>query len=118
MEEKYRVLVEKLNSNTLEKKITWETTSLDNQYKVKLGLGSIVLSKVARRVSRNKIIYLRTYYELEIINDEGSVSNSISLYEKENKDFLLLKELYINIENTYLKRDETIDSMLDELDKL
>lgn len=122
VDEKYKELINKVIQKTSEGKSNWLSTGQEDQYVLHLSKGSIVIDKYDRRMSRqvNRMVggqvdFLNTY-EITISNDDGNVVDSFSVSEDEKPEaWSLLKELYDCARRSYLKIDETLDGMLEEV---
>ncbi|MFV0420037.1 MAG: hypothetical protein ACK5KT_15065 [Dysgonomonas sp.] len=116
--EKYKVLIDRLVSSTKKKLIKWEQTSSESKFKAKIGIGTITIEKAIEwDINGNPT---GEYSRLAIINDEGIEADCIHLDNNlsNQTDYNLLEELYEVASDSTLKISDTIQSMLDELDKL
>jgi len=115
----YKDLVDKIISNTKNKKITWEQTSSEQEFKTKIGRGAVTIEN---RYYIDDIYNSKTHCRLtfSIINENGIQADSFSSTD-EDEDlelYNLLKSLYDIAKDSYLKINETVESMLKELDSL
>lgn len=114
--EKYKVLINRLISSTKNKLVKWEQTSSESMFKTKVGLGTITIEK---SIYRDINGYLTgESCKLGIFNDEGVEADSIYLLNGDSEDYNLLETLYEVVNDSTLKISDTLQSMLDELDKL
>lgn len=114
--EKYKVLVDRLISSTKNKLVKWEQTSSESMFKTKVGLGTITIEK---SIYRDINGYTTTEScKLAIFNDEGVEADNIHLLNDNSKDYNLLEDLYMVVNDSTLKISDTVQSMLDELDNL
>jgi len=115
--EKYRVLIDKLISSTKKKLVNWEQTSSESMFKTNIGLGTITIEKIVNCDINGNIT--DEFHKLSIINDEGIEADCIYLsHDSTNQDYNLLEELYTIASDSSLKITDTVQSMIDELNKL
>lgn len=115
--DKYELLIKKLISGTEKKLISWEQTSLQQEYKAKIGLGSIVISLSEWHDINGDMVSAE--FKFCILNDEGILSDEIVLNSYSPiENWNLLNQLYVIAKDSCLKTSDTIQSMLDELNKL
>ena len=106
----YKELIDKLKNATEQKKITWNATSRDTEYMVKLG---------SSMVTTDKWLVGSVYFvDIAIWNSNGDKVSSISYSQdgKHNDDFQEVLSLYMAAHDSYLKVDETIAEIMSNLD--
>lgn len=98
--------------------IAWSPSSFDNVYQADLGKGAIMimfvdedkLPPVNLRIPGSSPIA-----SLSFVNERGEVFNSINCYSTLDECYDDLKEIYESAHNSYMKIDETLQSMFDDL---
>ena len=106
----FNELIKKLISATEQKKISWDKTSRDTEYKVVLG-SSMVTTDNWVDVDGEDCI------DMAIWNSNGDKISSIVFVRQDSEtDYNELMRLYITAKNDYLKVDETIAEILSHLE--
>ncbi len=110
IEQKYKEIIEKLVSSTRQKRIKWEKTSRDTEFKVVLG-SSMVTTDNWLLDTGTKCV------DLGLWNSNGELAGRIAFEdnELEGEDYRTLLELYTLVKNSYYKVDETFDEILNNL---
>jgi hypothetical protein len=107
MNEKTVGFITTLITKTNSRSFIWKPSDeVEDQYILQMKSGTLILDKFPNDGS----------YKLVIINKNGA---HIDLSSETNSlaDNALLKKLYESAENSYLQIDETIDSLMDEINK-
>lgn len=101
-------VITKLINKTKSNDTIWNKSSASNGYKI--DLNSAVISVSAwEDYNQNKS------FSLSILNDRGQAIESITCEERDS-DFELLENLYNTVNRSYLKVDETLKNLIDEID--
>ena len=98
--------------------IAWSPSSFDNVYQADLGKGAIMIMFVDEDHQppvNLEILRSSPIASLSFVNERGEVFNSINCYLSQDEYYDDLKEIYESSHNTYMKIDETLQSMLDDL---
>ncbi|HBF88837.1 MAG TPA: hypothetical protein DDX39_09360 [Bacteroidales bacterium] len=103
---KIEQIVELLTNKTLNNSITWTETSGENGYQTQLSSGTITVEKYSSLFVDN--------IQFSILNIKGKQIESIKLKEVED-NYSVLNNLFTAIEKSYLKVDEVLDSIFDEI---
>lgn len=113
----YNFLIEKLLSSTLKRHIKWDVTSSAFKYKVKIGLETITIEK---DLFRNSEITTNESYRISIINNEGKETSSTTVIKNSFniEEYTLLNKLYKAASESSLNLDDTVKSILEELDRI
>lgn len=109
MNERIIDLINRLIKNTEQGQVEWQRTSRDNEFKIDLKNGAVSTDSWTDD-NTLELIDFRVY---NIIGDQiGSwvLSSSEDGYD-------LIKELHSTVNRKYLRIDETLDGMLEELEK-
>ena len=102
-------IVAKLIMKTQEGKAIWERSERETEYLLKFSKGTVVLDHYKNAF--DKVI------DLAILNSDGNQVDYFEISKKENeRDYNDLKKLYEIIYSKDFKIDETIESILRELD--
>lgn len=105
----YKQLIEKLIKGTQLKKITWEKTSRETEFKTTVDTSMITTDNWDAEGDN--------CVDLAIWNDRGERIDSIYATEgEEDEDFKEIMKLYSVARAAYLRIDETISSILSHLD--
>ena len=107
-----RSIIEKLAEKTKNNQATWNASSGSNGFRLHLKTGVINIDKWNEAQNDN------WYIDFKIFNDRGDIIESIlvSLYD-DKPDFDYLDLFYSIIRRKYLKVDETLKGLLDELNE-
>ena len=108
---KYLVLVDKLQTSTRERKITWEKGRLYNEYKAAIGNNSVSIeydSSIKGEGTRGSV-------SLMIWNSKGENIDVIREYVN-SSDYFVLFNLYESARRACLKVEDTMDEMIAELE--
>jgi hypothetical protein len=111
MENKIKILLAALTKKSLNNETVWSKTSGDNEFKIILSKATLTIDKWLDEDGEN--------YDVKIYNEDGEEIESIHSMESEdfdNENFKLLQGLHDAVSKTFYKIDETIDSILDELE--
>lgn len=119
MQLKVKELIQKLISNTNEGKLQWEITSRENQYSLSMNTNQVIINySNIYLVGPSETV---REYEFCILDFMGQPVEKIS--ERENlssfsqsDDFEIMANLYETARRNAHNVDETIDSLLKELD--
>lgn len=99
-------LIERLIKGTKLKKVVWEQSSRETEYKTTLGENSVTTD--------NWDSGIVTYVDLGIWNNKGEQVYSLSA-KKGQDDYKELYNLYSTAKSAYLKVDEVVDDILNHL---
>ncbi len=110
IEKKYRDLIDKLIQKSLMKKVSWNKSSRETEYYVHFKKGSFTVDNWVNDSSVYVDFTLRNANGIEIVSQT---------FEKESnpEEFNYLFKLYKAAEESYIKVDETISSIINELDE-
>ena len=110
-------ILKELLERTKKREVNWTPTNIIDQYSLELGTGKIALDyNRPKEGYANPFApdyeYLATFY-----NNKGTVIESISaeVVDKDDEVYNLLDNLWTEIEDAYLGRNETLNSMMDAL---
>jgi hypothetical protein len=104
--DKLKIIIKELADRTIENKIIWQETSAERGYQTLLPSGSITIEKVSGTISDH--IYF------SISNVKGRQIENINLsFADEAYD--LLENLFSAINRSYLKSDEILDNLFEEI---
>lgn len=106
--EKYKELIDKLVLATQNKKIVWDKTSNDNEYKSVIGSSMVTTDNWSFPDGINKV-------DFAIWNGNGVQVDYISATEG-SLDYTDIMKLYSRAKAAYLKVDETIADILEHLE--
>lgn len=111
IEQRYQTLIEKLISGTKQKKLDWQKTKRETEFKVVLG-SSMVTTDNWELESGSMCV------DLGIWNSKGESAGRIAFEDndKEKDDYKTLQTLYITVKNSYYMVDETFAEILNHLD--
>lgn len=120
IKEKYEALIKKLIVATDSGKIEWEKTSSKDEYQTKIGNNAVSVGFFDPEDLANTFILStnggrpKMHYYLDVMNSEGVQVDS---EERELNDagYTDLKNLYHEARRKYLKVDETLDAILNNL---
>ena len=107
-------ILKELLERTKKRKANWIPTNIVDQYSLELGSGKIALD-YNRPQEGYAAPYVPDYeYLATFYNSKGTVIESISVDfgDKDNEIYNLLNNLWNEIEDAYLGKNETLDSMM------
>lgn len=107
IQEKYRDLIEKILLATEQKKIVWEKTSRDNEYKSEIGASMVTTDNWD---SPDGVINV----DFAIWNSNGVQVDTVQA-EQGTPEYAELKKLHTAARASYLKADDTIADILNHL---
>lgn len=113
MNNKIKLLVHSLIELSDNKRVIWNKTSAENQFKVVLESGAALTIDSWSNNRRDDYPNL----DLCIYNDRGElILRDIVSVEENIDEYNLLEKLHNCAKNIYFKVDDTIDGMLEEID--
>lgn len=108
--ENIRSIIEKLSEKTLSKSVEWNKSTGVDGFKLMLKIGIVSIDKF---YSSNENYWLM---EFMILNDRGETIERLLRSDAEEKeDYIYLNDFYNLVRRKYLKADETLIDLLDEL---
>lgn len=107
IQEKYRDLIEKIILATEQKKIAWEKTSRDNEYKSMIGSSMVTTDNWDSPDGTMNV-------DFSIWNSNGVLVDTLQAGQG-TLDYVDLMKLYTAARASYLKADETIADILEHL---
>lgn len=113
MEKNYNELVQRLYKLTKERKLEWRKTSSENEYMLELNAATFAISK---GIDQDYLTPYR-YIAVSMYNDKNMAIPIISVRENDT-EYPLLEKLYTEAVDSCTKETETIEKVLEELDRL
>lgn len=115
MEDRLKGLIDSLNEKTKNRKSKWERMGRSDQFTLTLDSGMISINKL---ITNNGNLL----YQLAITNVNGDVIIKVNEVDKprtldEPNDFEILSDFHDNVSKAYFRVDETIENILDEIQK-
>lgn len=107
MEASVTQIVDNLIQKTREKKALWKESSTRGEYK-------ILFEGATLTIGYYRDSYGKAFFILKILNDEGRVIVKESVFEYE-PDAHLLRDLFLAAQETSLKKNDTLNSILAQL---
>lgn len=121
MEQKHIDLIRRLIQSTKNKKIEWQKSSAKWQYRLELNAATFVLDRIYdyddpyNQSPENTI----TCYSLNMYNGDNTEIRIAYVTDADfTSDYQLMEELYQEAEESCIRENETINKVIDELDKL
>jgi hypothetical protein len=131
-----KTLISKLKTNTESGKLAWTKTDrvgkfqgeqlvsgqFEGEFKTELAKGAIIICYDSSLPHDESIWHECLWVELSILNERGEVVDSLKEYDNEDQrmenddQFGKLLNLHQLARKQYFKADETIDSILNDLD--
>lgn len=102
-------IAEILRVKTQQKTLSWTPTNSVDTYELNLGKGYVLISKPSDPFDT-------CLYNLEFLNSSRERIGYLIALSEEDPDYPLLKDIFVNAENSYLQIDETLMSMLNVLE--
>lgn len=114
MENQYRILAEEIRQKSSRGLIAWAPGNYQTTYTASLGRGAIMIA-----FNDQEDCYTETppLYSLFFLNERGETFHAINVYSRDesNADYQRLKDIYDQAHNSYMKIDETLKSMFDDI---
>ncbi len=107
MDETVKTIVESLTKKTKEKKAKWLESSTKSEYKILFNSATVLIGLFKDTMGKS-------YYLLRILNDEGRVIIRESAFLTQSSSELL-KALHLAAQDSCLKKKDTLDSILSQL---
>lgn len=104
-------LVNGLYQKTIDRKITWVTTSRDTEYMLRFKDGAMVTTDSWQSEGKKMMDFI-------IYNNNGVKIEQFIFSADRIEEYKLLRLLYNSIIENIFRKDETINNLLDELDNL
>lgn len=95
--------------------IAWHPSSYADVYEAQLGKGAITIMHNLNAADGCTTEYEPPIATLSFLNERGEVFNSIHCYKESDTAYKDLKSIYEYAHNSYMKIDETIQSMFTDL---
>ncbi len=111
----YRRLVDDIRDRSREGKISWSPSSYSGTYQATLGKGVIMISRDVSDDDNYPADYTPPMVSLSFLNERGETFNSINCYTTHDELYDDLMAIYEAANNNYMKIDETLKSMIDDL---
>lgn len=111
-EKQYSELLNLILQQTRNGNIQWTPSSIADTYLANIGIGSVTIfndSDPSQNIDQVPIA------SLSFRNERGETFNSIVCYDEYDPDYPRLSELYQLAHDSYMKTDETIQSMFSDL---
>ncbi len=110
-EDKFLDLTKRIYDKTKHNLINWTPGSSLNSYQAVLGNGAILIW-INEQYPED---YDKPLIGLTFINDRGECIGTVNCYSSSDSDYEILNQIYSSAVNNYMKIDETIKSMYDDL---
>ncbi len=114
MDEKLTKLIISLSNKTKQKEAKWERTGKSEKFNLILENGIVSMDKII--TNKGNLVF-----QFSISNLNGDVIQQLNGIKKDSNEFNpnyeTLKEFHQNIKMAYFKVDETIEGLLDEIEK-
>jgi hypothetical protein len=107
--EQYTELINKLLSKTIEKKIQWQKSSSQGEFKLQLTIGTLTINKYDESYNNSAVVTINIY------NNSGDKIDTLYV-EDSAPEYKLLDSFYSSIRRSYYRVDETIQGFFSELD--
>jgi hypothetical protein len=104
-------LISKLIEKTKERKLSWMPSSRDTEYMLQFSASVVTIDSWTDNVSKTDIV------DFAIFNKDGGQIERIA-FSKLEEGYETLLAFYNLVKKSFLKTDETYQSLKDELDKL
>ena len=121
MEQKHIDLIRRLIQSTKNKKIEWQKSSAKWQYRLELNAATFGVDRIYdyddpyNQSPENTI----TCYSLNMYNGDNTEIRIAYVTDADfTSDYQLMEELYQEAEESCIRENETINKVIDELDKL
>jgi hypothetical protein len=115
---KYQNLIEALIDKTKSGEANWLATGVDDQFILHLSNGSVRVEYTPEQRNRGpgqEMFVEPEFYEATILNDEGEEVDTVIYRGEESDDRKIVHDLFRQAKRSYLKADETIQGMLEEV---
>lgn len=114
MEDQYKWLATEIRLKSQQGLIPWSPSNYQDTYEASLGKGAIIITY--NDLSEG---YCEEHpvYTLSFVNERGDVFHSMNAFSKDqlSPDYDLLKDIYEFAHRSYMKIDETLRSMFEDI---
>lgn len=115
MDEKMTMLIEYLKSKTIKRLAKWTTTSSETEFVLILNSGRVTIGYYLGYDDSGDRDYI---VEIKIYNESGNeIMNFSANQDNFPVEYRSLMDLYNAARSSYYKTEETIESMMEELQK-
>ncbi len=114
-EKTYLELARLIKQRTNEQLLAWTPSSYSSTYQTAIGQGAATVSLDYSVQDQYDPDFPQPIAYLSILNSRGETIHSINCYTEEDENFPLISEIYQLAKDSYLKTNETIQSMFDQL---
>lgn len=113
-EDKFLDLAQRIYDKTKRNSLNWIPGSTANSYQTPLGTGAVLVwfNTLDDQCSAD---YLMPLVGLTFLNDRGENIGTVNCFDLTDSNYELLNQIYNLAENSYMKIDETLKSMYDDL---
>ncbi len=112
MEKKYKELIDKLISSTLSKKISWERSKRESEYRVKLGPNTVTTDNWTLFETGVECVDLGIWNQHNVLIDHIAYEDN----DAERVEYRELFKLYSVARDSFFKVDDTISDIMSFLD--
>jgi hypothetical protein len=105
----FRILIDKLKDKTLKKEAVWTKTSRDDEFKLDLGKGAILIDSFQDTGEKQ--------VDISVLNENGDRIDYLAFSLRDRVDYDDLFELHAIAKRSYFKVDETFQDIFRQLDE-
>lgn len=113
-EKTYLELARLIKQRTYDQRLAWTPSSYSSTYQAAIGQGAVTVSLDLSDQEYDPEFIPPVAY-LSFLNSRGETIHAINCYSQDDENFPLISEIYQLAKDSYLKTNETIQSMFDEL---
>lgn len=113
-EDKFLDLAQRIYDKTKRNALNWTPGSTANSYQTPLGSGAVLIWYNTEE-EQYPINFNCPLVGLTFLNDRGETIGSVNSFDSTDSNYEMLNKIYSLAENNYMKIDETIKSMFDDL---
>ncbi|MDE6338553.1 MAG: hypothetical protein K2K97_02050 [Muribaculaceae bacterium] len=115
MDSTYYRLLKEIKEKSRRGMIAWSPSSYSATFQAPLGKGMITIMFDPELPATLPVDYDPPVATLSFLNERGETFNSINAFSTKDDYYTDLVEIYTSARNGYMKIDETVQSMFDDL---
>lgn len=116
MDIKYQTIIEKIRNNSSKGLISWTPGSYASTYYANIGNGSVSVFHDTEPDPMLPVGFPSPIGVIKFMNSRGEEFKSFQVFYTTDEDYELIRDMYDIAHNSYMMIDETLRSMIDDLD--
>lgn len=110
--EQFEKLAGIIRTKSIQDALIWSPSNYVNSYQTTLGIGEVLITFNEEEPEYGDPI---PEYSLSFINERGETIYSIDAYLSSDKEYDMLKDIYESAHDSYMRTEDTLKSMFDDI---